>query len=226
MDPLTIGAGLASVGAAGLGAAANGQVGAARHAAEMAELQRQSRWDDQIRQLQQQSLGRFDDFAPKMSERAGSVADFYKASGGALPSSGVTAGVLPQSDNVALLKEGGRQMGKVDAFNTQQGKALGNLRSFGDIMGNANRGMAIDNGFISGINSEKQGSASILASELEAANKAGDGLKTFADILGGLGKVGMTAGLGGGWDKLFGVTNIGPTGASMASELAGGLRPV
>jgi hypothetical protein len=203
LNPLLVAGALATVGSAGLNMGAQGQVAAARRAAEMAELQRQERWDNQIRDLQKQSLNRFDNFTPQMDARAGTVADFYKASGGSLPSSGVTAGIIPQTSGL-VAREGTNQMNKVNAFNDQQGTALGNLRSFGDIMGAANRGMAIDSSLIGGINNMKQGSSNVLQSELEDANRAGGGMKSFADILSGLGKIGVAAGLSGGGSKLFG----------------------
>jgi hypothetical protein len=222
---LTIGSALASVGSAALNGAAQGQVNAARGAAQRAENERQDRWEEQIRKLREQSLGRFANVPSDMAGRAQTVADFYKASGGSLPSSGVTAGVIPQTNGL-VAREGTNQMNKVAAFNDQQGKALGNLRSFGDVMAGANRGVAIDNGLISGIDSMRRGSSTVLPLELQNANNAGNGLKTFADILGGLGKVGMSAGLAGGWDKLFGVGNTGPTGKTFADELVGGTRAV
>jgi hypothetical protein len=206
MLPLILaGAGLAGeLGGAGLGALANGQVAAARKAAQDAELQRQQRWDQQIQTLQNQNLQGYNNIQPQMDTRAANVADFYKATGGDLPSSGPTAGTMPPITNAAVANEGKVAQGKVAAYNTQQGQALGNLRSFGDIMGGNARTTAVNNSIINGINSMKTGSASVLKHELEGANSAGGGLRTFADILGGLGKVGVSAGLSGGFGNLFG----------------------
>jgi hypothetical protein len=193
--PLLLASGLAEIGSMGLNALAQDKINAARNSAIQQELQRQGRWDSQIAGLQDKNLQAYGGVPASMPGRATNVADYYKATGGDLPSSGPTAGAMPAIVNPALANESKVTMGKVNAFNNQQGGALANLRSFGDMMGGAARTNAINNGVIAGINSMKAGSSSILGQELQSANNAGNGLKSFADILGGLGKVGMAAGL-------------------------------
>jgi hypothetical protein len=223
--PLLLAGGLAEIGSMGLNALAQGQIDAARNNAIQQELQRQSRWDSQISGLQDKNLAAYGGVPAAMPGRATQVADFYKATGGDLPSSGPTAGVMPPITNKAVAGQGAQQMNKVALFNGQQNGALANLRSFGDVMGGAARTNAINNGVIAGIGSMKAGSSSILPLELQSANNAGNGLKSFADILGGLGKVGVSAGLAS-FNPFGAVSNIGPTGASYASELADGLRAI
>lgn len=200
---------------------AQGQVNGARNGVTSAENTRQDRWDGQINDLNKQSLARYDGFSGKQDDRGKSVADYYKATGGALPSSGATTGVIPTSSSNVVVQEGNRANDKVAAFTDQQGKAQANLRSFGDVMGEASRGTALDTAAVGAINSQKQGSSAVVPLEYQAANNAGNGMKMFGDVLGGLGKAGMSAGLAGAGPNfpLFG------SGAPVSATVFGPTQP-
>lgn len=89
------------------------------------------------------------------------------------------------------------QRGKADAYAQQQAGSLGELRSFGDLLGTNTRAQARDAGQIGQIGNFMRGSESVLPMELNAASHAGDTMKTIGGLAEGLGKVGVAAGLGG-----------------------------
>jgi hypothetical protein len=218
-DPISAAGAALSVGSVVANSAAAGQVGAARSGVMSAENSRQQGWDKSINALNTQSQNRFTDFAGKQGDRAKEVSDFYKANGGALPSSGVTTGTIPGPSSGVLVQDAKAQNDKVAAYGDQQNGALAKLRSFGDVLATANRGVGEDVANIGTFNSMKKGSASVLPLELADANNAGNGLKTVGDIAGGLGKIGLTAGLSGAGS---GVTQgLFGTGAPAASGIQG-----
>ena len=64
-------------------------------------------------------------------------------------------------------------------------------------------GQARDASLIGQVGGFKSGSSAVVPYELDKASEAGDGLKTLADILGGVGTVGTMAGLAGGQLPFF-----------------------
>jgi len=84
-----------------------------------------------------------------------------------------------------------------NAYVNHQADSLGKLRSFGDLFGGINRGVAQDTQQVGQIGNFKKGSTAVEQLELDNANRAGNAEKMWADIAGGLGKVGLTAGLSG-----------------------------
>lgn len=219
MDPITIGSAAATGASMLMNSGANDSVQNARNRVLTDERNRQSQYDNNITALNTQSAQRFNGAPDKMGDRAKSVGDFYSANGGDVPASGATAGTTPGSTSNIVVQEGKRQLDKVKAFGGQQSDALANLRSFGDIFGEANRGVGQDAARIGVWNGFKQGSNSVLPLELETASHAGDGQKAFADILGGLGKVGMVAGLSGMGDGT--IMNLFGRGDPVSSTVAG-----
>jgi hypothetical protein len=110
-----------------------------------------------------------------------------------------------------VVAEQAKQGDKAHAYSEQQGNALGNLRSFGDLLGGIGLQQARDAGYIGQIGGFKKGSAGVLDFELEDANHKGDGKKQLGDILGGLGQIGISAGLS---------KNIAPGAAGTPTTLA------
>jgi hypothetical protein len=216
-DPLTIGGALLTGASVVANQAADSQVQSARSGAMNSELFRQRGYDAEANNINTQARGRYDNAQGGMDDRAKQVADFYAANNAALPTSGPTTGALPTSSSNIIVQEGKRQGDKVAAYTKQQGEALGRLRSFGDVLGEASRGTAKDAAALGSVNSFKAGSQSVLPLELQAANSAGNGTRMLGDILGGVGKVGMFAGLSGG--NPFGGGSIG-TASSPASMIA------
>ena len=196
-DPLTI-AGVGLTAASSLASAsASDQVGAARTGVMNAETRRQGNFDNESTGVNNTARDRYADFGGKEDARAREVADFYKANSSGLPDSGPTAGAIPASTSNIVVQEGKKQAEKVGAFNTQQNQASAKLRGFGDVMATASRGTAQDAGRLGLINSFRRGSSAVVPLEMESANRAGDGTKMLADILGGVGKVSTFAGLSG-----------------------------
>ncbi len=120
------------------------------------------------------------------------------------PNSGA-AGVMPSSTSDVVNQETGKQEAKAQGFVDQQTGAMADLRSFGDLLGETSRLQGRDASKIGQIGSFKQGSAGVVPLELDNASHAGDNWNLLADILGGAGSVGVSAGINGGSSKLAGM---------------------
>lgn len=238
-DPISVGAGVLTLGSMAANSIASDQVASARSGVLSSEAQRQRGFDQETNAFNTSSTNGYDNTQGKMGQRAMQVADFYKSQNGGLPVSGPTTGVIPASSSNIVNTEGKTQQAKVSAFNDQQNGALAKLRSFGDILGGADRNTALNTANVGTINSFKRGDAALVPMQLEEANNAGNGTKLFGDILGGLGKVGMFAGLGpnnpfkqvsdyipGTGTGLFGTGIFGSPGTTYAEGLRDGIIPV
>lgn len=194
---------------AGLNQMANAQVNNARNDALAAERIRQQGLDQQADALNLQSQDRFQNFEEKKDERAKGLAEYFTSQETQAP---VAAAMPASSSNITVAAEN-KARGEARDRTNQIGTALGELRSFGDLLGDTSRLQARDAGQIGQIGGFKRGSSGILGMELDSANSAGSGLRMAGDIAGGLGRVGMSAGLSG-------------TGAGMLGNLFGGGGPV
>lgn len=201
-DPLTI-AGVALSGlSTGLNAVAANKVQSARDDAMEAERIRQGGLDKQADALNTQSQDRYQNFEAQQGEKAASLADYFTGQEVAPPSE---EAALPTSSNNLVVQEQAKQKANAKAFTDKTGTALGNLRSFGDLLGDTSRLQARDAGQIGQIGSFKRGSSNVLGYELEDANSAGNGMKLFGDLAGGFGGLALNAGLSGGSiSNLFG----------------------
>lgn len=194
------------------------------------EQQRQAGYNGENNALNTQSQDRYVDFGTQQTQRGQQLGDYFAA-----PSAtGGSKVMLPGATSDLLANELAKRMALSKAYTGQQATALGNLRSFGDLMGTIGRSQAQDAGKISEINNFKRGSASVVPYELDAAGHAGDTYKFWGDIANGLEKVGTTAALSGGLSGLpgmFGLTNQGGLGvpgafatqASMGGGAGGGI---
>lgn len=174
---------------------AQDEVNAARMGAVTAERGRQGALDQEAAGINAGALKRYAGFGTQMADNAKTLGDFYKSAVGAgtvLPGT-----ALPLSSSDLVNREIDNRMAIARAFGLQQGEAKGNLQSFGDLLGQISLKQARDAGTLSQIGGYKKGSAGVNALELDAAGHAGDGNKFLADIFGGLGKVGLSAGLSG-----------------------------
>lgn len=217
-DPISAGAAVLSAGSMLANSSAQDQVSSARSGVLSAEAGRQQGFNTEANNLNTASANGYDNTTGKMADRAMSVAKFYGSQNGGLPTSGPTAGTIPASSSNIVNSESKAQQGKVAAFNDQQNTALGQLRSFGDILGGADRNTALNTANVGNINSMKQGDAALTPLLLENANNAGNGMKMFGDILGGLGKVGLYAGLSGAGKGLFAKPISGSAASSTISD--------
>lgn len=221
-DPVTI-AGVALTGlSSGLNYVAQNKVQDARDDALAAERIRQGRLDQEAQALNTQSQDRYENFEGKQTEKGVELADYF--TGQDVPAPTAEAALPTTASNITVQEEA-KQRGAAKDFTNRTGAALGNLRSFGDLLADTSRLQARDAGLIGQIGGFKRGSSNALGFELDEAASAGDGMKLFGDIAGGLGGIGVSAGLSGG--NLFGgATPTVAAGAARAADPWVGLRSV
>jgi hypothetical protein len=209
-DPITIASAAMTAGSMVVNQMAANKVEKAREGAMTAENLRQRRLDEEATALNNASRDRYNGFEGQQDEKGKSLASFFDAQNEQRqvnPLQGAPTETIPESGNNVVLQEQRKQQDKVRAFSTQQAEALGNLRSFGDLLGDTSRLQARDAAQVGTIGGFKKGSQAVLPLELEAANNKGAGLRMFGDILGGVGQLGMgygtTRALANGGDTLF-----------------------
>lgn len=182
-DPLTIG-GIAATGlSVALNSAAQSQVQHARDEALTAEQVRQKQLDQQAAVVNEQSRQAYTNAPKKEAQRGKQLADYFTDQKAQAP----RENALPTSASNITVQEEGKQADKARAFTNTEGQALGQLRSFGDLMSSNSLLQARDASQVGQIAGFKQGSSSVLPYELDDANHAGDGLKLFGDLVGGVG---------------------------------------
>lgn len=216
MLPLIIGAG-ATIGSSLLNNAANSKVNKARNNVLGAERARQAELDAEAAGVNKGARERYVDFSGQQDARAQTLGDMFRPA-----ASPAAPGVMPETTSKLIGDAVTARMGEAKAFGDQQGQALGNLRAFGDVMGTINRAQGRDAGTIGQIGNFKRGSADVSTLELEDAGHAGDKLKFFGDILAGVGKIGLMAGLGG----LAPAAAAGGAAATGAGAVANGASSV
>lgn len=189
--------------------AANQSVEAARNDALAAERIRQNTYNQQADALNLQSQDRYQNAEPQRQAVAQEIGDYVTG-----PSiiQDVPQDVLPSSTSNVTVQEEQRQRAKARQSTDQSGAALGELRSFGDLLGGIGRDQARDASLIGQIGGFKAGSSNVLPYELDEGSRAGDGMKLFGDILGGVGSVATGAGLSG--QGLFGIGGMAPAAAA------------
>lgn len=197
-DPVTIASAVAMVGATALNTVAESRVAKARDDALAAERIRQGGYDKEAAALNTTSQDRYQNFGEQQDKRSSELGDYFKGQTTADAAANEEAAAqqeLPQSNNSIVQQEQTRQLGKAREFSDQQGAALGDLRSFGDLLGSKSLLQARDAAKVGQIGGFKRGSSAVLPYELEAASSKGSGLKTFADLLGAGGSLGLSYGL-------------------------------
>jgi hypothetical protein len=215
-DPLTI-AGIAlTAGSTVANSMAASKVAKARDNAMAAERMRQNTLNQEADALNVVSQDRYQNFDEQQSQEATKLGDYFAGQTTAEPTA---AEALPTTTSNITVQEEDKQRDKARDFTDKTGAALGNLRSFGDLLGSIGRSQARDAGQIGQIGGFKAGSSNVLPFELDEASQKGNGLKLFGDILGGLGSVATGAGLSGG-----GIFGIGAKSAAPA--VSGAARAV
>lgn len=212
-DPLTIGGLVLSAASVAANSVASSEVQSARDDSMEAERIRQAGFDREADAVNAHSQGIYKGFEGKQADRAVELGDILgKNQTPQTPSTDL----LPQSASNVTVAEQGKQTGAAAAYGKQQSGALGNLRAFGDLLGEDSRVQARDAGRIGQIGDFKKGSANVLQLELQQDNQAGQGAATFGDILGGVGGLiskGSPSGLGsffGGGNAATGVATSAP----------------
>lgn len=207
-DPLTIAGVALTAGATAAQSMATSKIQHARNDALAAERIRQRGFDKEADALNARSLDRYKDFGGQQDQRGDQLGDYFanqkieQAGANQTAADQLAATALPTSSSGLVVAEEAKQRQKASDFAETQGQALGNLRSFGDLMGDIGRKQGLDATLLNQIGGFKKGSSNVLAHELEAAQSAGAGWNTAGQIMGALGTVGTAAGLGGGWNSL------------------------
>ncbi len=203
-DPVTI-AGIALTGlSTGLNSAAASKAANAREDALAAERIRQSTLDRESDALNVKSQDRYQNFEGQQNEKATQLKDYFTTQQVAAPSA---EAALPTTSSNITVQEEAKQRGQAKADTDRAGNALGELRSFGDLLGGISRLQARDASQIGQIGGFKRGSQGVLPLELDAASQKGGNLAMLGQIAGGLGNIGVTAGLSGqSFPSLFGGT--------------------
>ena len=221
-DPITI-AGLAlTAGSTVANSIGQSQVAAARNDALEAERIRQRALDQEAQALNTQSQDRYKDFSGQQDQKAQELGDYFagqQIEGQAAAGEQAAAAALPTSASNITVREEAKQRSAASQFTDQQGRALGELRAFGDLLGGIGRDQARDASLIGQIGGFKQGSSAVLPYELDAAASAGKGAQTLGDILGlaGMAATGYGVSRGaGGPTKLPGATDPSPVGSLYA----------
>lgn len=217
-DPVTL-AGIALTGlSTGLNHMANQQVQSARDSAMAAERIRQQALDQQADALNLQSQDRYQGFEDKQEERSKTLGDYFTDQVATPP----VAAAMPASGSNITVQAENKARGDARERTDQIGNALGNLRSFGDLLGDTSRLQAREASQIGQIGGFKKGSSNVLGLELDAANSAGNGLRMGADLAGGFGKIGVSAGLGGAGGMGGNVSNFASNASAPFAFGSGG----
>lgn len=207
-DPMSIAGTVMSVASMAVNASNANSVQSARNSAMQAERDRQRQLDAERNALVDGGRQRYTGFEEQQTGAAKTLGDMFRSNSAGAPAESM---VGPGAGNVAVIQERGKQAARVSAYGAQQDQALGQLRAFGDVLGDIGVKQARDAGTIGQLNGFSRGSADVLPYELEAANaKRGSGL--LGDVLNLGGRVGIAAGLGG--KPSVGGWSIGGGGAS------------
>jgi hypothetical protein len=223
-DPLTIAGMALTAGSTVANTMAANKVAKARSAAMSAERLRQQGFDREAEALQATEESRYKDFGTKQGQRGQQLGDYLAKAGTSDqgPAGPEPSDVLPASDSAVTVQETGKQKGAANQYLTQQGKALGGVRSFGDYLGDVLRLQGRDAGQIGQIGGFKRGSADVLPFELESAGHKGDSMKAFGDILNFGGSLAMGKGLQGDMGATgFPIAPIAGPGDLNADAVAG-----
>jgi hypothetical protein len=217
--PILLAGAALAVGSAVANTIATNQQTQARNDVLAAERIRQSGFDQQTQAINNQSRDRYVDFVPQQEAKAAALGDILAQRVNDPNSAAAT--VMPSSSSSVVNQEIGKQTDKAQQYVDQQGGALANMRSFGDLLGEISSKQARDASQVAQIGGFKQASENLQPLELDNASHAGDMAKFIADIMqGGATVAGASAGLPGG---SFWTNNLfAPTVAKVGTAVAGG----
>jgi hypothetical protein len=194
-DILSVGSAVLSGASIAANTIASQQQERKRNEVMQAERARQAEYQAQANDLARQSLSRYDGVATQQPQRASELAQFFQQA----PAQGAATMAIAPSDSAITVREEGAQAAKAGAYNNARAATLGNLRSFGDLLGAAGRGQARDSALAGQLGGFARGSSAQTAYELEDARSAGSGMRTLADLLQVGGSIGISKGLQGGF---------------------------
>jgi hypothetical protein len=183
-DPFTIASVALTAGSMAANSVAQSKVNKARNGAMEAERIRQRQLQQEADALNAVSQDRYQGFEGKQDERSSELGKYFTDQVQSIPeATGAPTETVPTSSSNIVNTEKKKQGEKTKAFSTQQATALGNLRGFGDLLGETSRLQGRDAAQIGTVGGMMKGSQSVLPLELEAANNKGSGWKTFGDLL-------------------------------------------
>ncbi|MFY9292830.1 MAG: hypothetical protein WAP03_19365, partial [Methylorubrum rhodinum] len=195
-DPLTI----AGIALSGASVAANSIAASQQQAATDRALQahraKQAALQQEASALQEKSRQSYDGFGQQQDQRANELGAYLNKQIDATPAA-PSAEPAQTASNITVQEEA-RQRGQARAYSQRQAGALGELRGFGDMLGTLSRQQARTSGEIGQIGGFMSGNSAVLPLQLDAASRAGDTMATLGGLAGGFGRLGISAGLGGG----------------------------
>lgn len=200
-EPLTLAGVALTAGSTLANSIASSKIAKARNNAMAAERTRQNAFEQEAQGLNTKSQDRYQDFSGQQDQKASELGQYFSDQqiGASNDNAAATDELTtPQSGSNIVVQEEAKQRAKARDFTNNQGEALGELRSFGDLLGGIGRSQARDAGQIGQIGGFMRGSSNVLPFELEAANSAGGGAKMFGDLLGLGGSLALGKGLSGG----------------------------
>lgn len=204
-DPLTIAGAALSVGGIAANSIGASQAGAATARALQEHRTRQEGLQREAAALQDKSRQSYDGFGAQQEQRASELGSYLTQQ---LQPQAAPAGTEPPTEGSNItVQEEAKQRGKARTYSAGQADALGDMRGFGDLLGTLSRAQARDAGQIGQLGSFMSGNTGVLPISLDAAAQAGNGMKTLGGLAGGLGKLGVTAGLSGGFGGADAVTS-------------------
>lgn len=172
---------------------AAGKQARARSAALSAQRTRNRMLDQESQALQAQSQSRYANATGDMAEREKTLGDYLTQYG-----SDVSApSVMPASTSNITVSDQAGKTAAAKAFTGQQAQSQAKLRSFGDALGAASRGMAGDMSQLGVLQGFRQGDQDALGLELAAAQQRGAKSKFLGDLLAAGGQMAMMYGLNG-----------------------------
>lgn len=212
-DPLTISAIVLGAGSTFANYLGNQQVMNAQQEAMALHNQRQQQLDTQAAAVTDQSRDRYQEFGGQQEQKAQELGEFLQSQVMQEPSPGAT---MPASQSSITVREEERQRAAARDRTAQSAENLARYRSFGDLLGGIMRAQSRDAGDIDQISRFKQGWASVLPAQLQAANESGQGWRTLGDLFAGGSSIAFGAGampggfpLGGGADPWNGLRTVG-----------------
>lgn len=199
------------------------QVQKARNDALAAERIRQQGYQREADAANLHARTEYQDFGGQQDERGKQLGDYFQQqtidenTANQQAAEAQANAVLPDASGI-VVAEDKKQADNARDFTNAQATALGNLRSFGDLMGEKGRVQARDAMTVGQIGGFMKGSSSVLPYELEAANNAGRGANFLGDLLGMGSQFALGKGLQGSYAPT--ATTLPSSGASLAAGRA------
>lgn len=199
-DPVTIaGAALSGAGMAANAIGSN-QVQHANNAASQQTMLLNMLQQQRADQANAAALGEYQNFGAGQTARGAQLGDILTSA----TKTPMTPGQMAPTTSGNVAQAEGINQHAVDVGSQQQGRALGNVMSFGDYLGNVNRGAARDLQTADQATNFMKGNSNVLGYKLADAQHAGDTTGLLGNVASGLGGLGIKAGLSGGFGKLAG----------------------